>query len=117
MPHATPRNFGLNTTQENNFQAGGSSFDISDANWGVAKGTTAYYGGSSNGSWHGDWSTNDILGCALDIDNDKVYFHRNGTYVQSGDPAGNSGGQAIPSGYIYGFTVGNDTSSNSGSKP
>ena len=62
----------------------------------------------------GTTSQNDIVGCALDIDNNKVYFHKNGTYVQSGDPAGNSGGQAIPSGYIYGFTVGNDTSSNSG---
>ena len=62
----------------------------------------------------GTWSQNDIVGCALDIDNNKVYFHKNGTYVQSGDPAGNSGGQAIPSGYTYGFTVGNDTASNSG---
>ena len=63
---------------------------------------------------HGTFSQNDIVGCALDIDNNKVYFHKNGTYVQSGDPAGNSGGQAIPSGYTYGFTVGNDTASDSG---
>jgi len=63
---------------------------------------------------HGTTSQNDIVGCALDIDNNKVYFHKNGTYVQSGDPAGNSGGQAIPSGYTYGFTVGNDTASDSG---
>ena len=63
---------------------------------------------------HGTFSQNDIVGCALDIDNNKVYFHKNGTYVQSGDPAGNSGGQAIPTGYTYGFTVGNDTASNSG---
>ena len=63
---------------------------------------------------HGNYAQNDIVGCALDIDNDKVYFHRNGTYVQSGNPAGNSGGQAIPSGFLYGFTVGNDTASDSG---
>ena len=63
---------------------------------------------------HGTFSQNDIVGCALDIDNNKVYFHKNGTYVQSGDPAGNSGGQAIPTGYTYGFTVGNDTASDSG---
>jgi hypothetical protein len=62
----------------------------------------------------GTWSQNDIVGCALDIDNDKVYFHRNGTYVQSGDPAGNSGGQAIPSNTTYGFTVGGETASDSG---
>ena len=63
---------------------------------------------------HGTFSQSDIVGCALDIDNNKVYFHKNGTYIQSGDPAGNSGGQAIPTGYTYGFTVGNDTASNSG---
>jgi hypothetical protein len=63
---------------------------------------------------HGTFSQNDIVGCALDIDNNKVYFHKNGTYVQSGDPAANSGGQAIPAGFFYGFTVGNDTASNSG---
>ncbi len=63
---------------------------------------------------HGTFSQNDILGCALDIDNNKVYFHKNGTYIQSGDPAGNSGGQAIPSGYIYGFSVGAESASDSG---
>jgi hypothetical protein len=67
-----------------------------------------------NNTGHGTWSQNDIIGCALDIDNSKVYFHKNGTYIQSGDPAGNSGGQAIPSGYTYGFTVGADAASDSG---
>ena len=68
--------------------------------------------GSTSG--HGTFSQNDILGCALDIDNNKVYFHKNGTYIQSGDPAGNSGGQAIPAGFFYGFSVGNETASDSG---
>ena len=67
-----------------------------------------------NNQGHGTWSQNDIIGCALDIDNDKVYFHKNGTYIQSGDPAGNSGGQAIPSNTTYGFTVGADAASDSG---
>ena len=67
-----------------------------------------------NNTGHGTWSQNDIIGCALDIDNDKVYFHKNGTYIQSGDPAGNSGGQAIPSNTTYGFTVGADAASDSG---
>ena len=65
-------------------------------------------------SGHGTFSQNDILGCALDIDNNKVYFHKNGTYIQSGDPAANSGGQAIPAGFFYGFSVGNETASDSG---
>ena len=63
---------------------------------------------------HGTFSQNDIVGCAVDIDNNKVYFHKNGTYIQSGDPAANSGGQAIPAGFFYGFSVGNETASDSG---
>ena len=50
----------------------------------------------------------------LNADDIKVYFHKNGTYIQSGDPAGNSGGQAIPAGFFYGFSVGNETASDSG---
>ena len=78
----------------------------------TSRGSVRINDGQTTG--HGTFSQNDIVGCALDLDNNKVYFHKNGTYVQSGDPAGNSGGQAIPSGYTYGFTVGNDTASDSG---
>jgi len=78
----------------------------------TARGAVRINDGQTTGL--GTWSQNDIVGCALDIDNDKVYFHRNGTYVQSGDPAGNSGGQAIPSNTTYGFTVGGETASDSG---
>ena len=56
-------------------------------------------------SGHGTFSQNDIVGCALDIDNNKVYFHKNGTYIQSGDPAGNSGGQAIPADSFLDFLL------------
>ena len=70
------------------FMQTGSSFAISNADWGIEKGTTAYYGGSSNGSWHGDWSPNDILGCALDLDTGtgRVTFSKNGQWC---DGSGN----------------------------
>ena len=35
-------------------------------------------------------SSNDIFQIALDMDNNKIYFGRNGTYFASGNPAGNS---------------------------
>ncbi len=35
-------------------------------------------------------SSNDIFQIALDMDNNKVYFGRNGTYFDSGNPSGNS---------------------------
>ena len=35
-------------------------------------------------------SSNDIFQIALDMDNNKIYFGRNGTFLASGDPAGDS---------------------------
>jgi len=43
--------------------------------------------GSASGSAIGSTSQNDILGMALDLDNGKMFIHRNGTYLSSGDPA------------------------------
>ena len=42
-------------------------------------------------SSYGDTFTNgDIIGIALDLDNQKIYFSKNGTYQDSGDPAAGS---------------------------
>ena len=42
---------------------------------------------SSSGSAIGSTAQNDIHGMALDLDNGKMFIHRNGTYLLSGDPA------------------------------
>jgi len=49
------------------------------------------------------WTTNDILGMALDVDNNKVYFSKNGTFVNSGDPANGTNGQSITSSKTWYF--------------
>ena len=46
-------------------------------------GSKANNGGSSYGD---SYTTNDILGVALDLDNLKIYFSKNGTWQDSGDP-------------------------------
>ena len=46
--------------------------------------------GASSGSAVGSTSQNDILGMALDLDNGKMWIHRAGTYLSSGDPAGDA---------------------------
>ena len=51
-------------------------------------GTTANYGS-------GAMATGDIIGMALDLDNNKIYWSINGTWKNSGDPAGNSNGFSI----------------------
>ena len=42
---------------------------------------------------HGNsYTTNDIVMCALDLDNNKLYFGKNGTWQNSGDPTSGSTG-------------------------
>jgi len=50
------------------------------------------------------YTTGDIIGVALDLDNSKLYFHKNGTYQNSGVPTSGSTGTgaiSISSGYTY----------------
>ena len=64
-----------------------------------------------NGTDYGDsYDEGDIVGVALDLDNNKIYFSKNGTFQASGDPANNSNGHSITApastnlgGYIAGF--------------
>ena len=63
----------------------------------------AYFGGTGGGRYHynntaqGNSTTwiRQVMGMALDLDNKKVYFHIDGTYTNSGDPANgtDNGGQ------------------------
>ena len=41
------------------------------------------------------FTNGDIISMALDLDNNKMYWAKNGTYLNSGNPAGNSNGHAI----------------------
>ena len=46
----------------------------------------------------------DIIGMALDLDNGKAYYHKNGTYINSGDPTSGStgtGGYTMTTGKQY----------------
>ena len=55
----------------------------------------AYFGGTGGGRYHYNNTAQgsstawirQIMGMALDLDNKKVYFHIDGTYTNSGDPA------------------------------
>ena len=77
-------------------------------------------GGSvaSTSNFHGGWTTNDIIGIALDIDNNRVYFSKNGQWT---DGSGNWD-ESNPTGYLtiqsthgegtYMFAVGDSSSAN-----
>jgi hypothetical protein len=60
---------------------------------------------NSSASYGNSYTTNDIIGIAMDLDNGKLYFSKNGTYQNSGDPTSGSTGTGsaydISSGYTY----------------
>lgn len=42
---------------------------------------------STGTSYGATFTTTDIIGCALDLDNGKIWWSKNGTFIASGDPA------------------------------
>ena len=54
-----------------------------------------FYNGTSENYGSGAMATGNIIGMALDLDNNKIYWSINGTWKNSGDPAGNSNGFSI----------------------
>jgi hypothetical protein len=67
-----------------------------------SNGTPAIYTNGS-GTTYGSGSTasGDIVSVALDLDNNKLYFAKNGTYYNSGNPATNTNGHSITAGEYY----------------
>jgi len=52
-------------------------------------------GGNATGSSATTYAVGDIISVALDLDNNKLHFAKNGSWTNSSDPAGNSGGVTI----------------------
>ena len=46
---------------------------------------------NTNGSTYSSYTTNDVVQIALDLDNNKLYFGKNGTWQNSGNPAAGTG--------------------------
>ena len=60
---------------------------------------------NSSASYGNSYTTNDIIGVAMDLDNSKLYFSKNGVFQNSGDPTSGSTGTGsaydISSSYTY----------------
>tara|TARA_A100000172_G_scaffold44081_1_gene27080 strand:- start:118 stop:1473 length:1356 start_codon:yes stop_codon:yes gene_type:complete len=57
-----------------------------------------------NASYGASFTTGDIIGVALDMDNRKLYFSKNGTFQDSGNPASGSTGTGAAFTVTDGFT-------------
>ena len=71
----------------NNHRPGDGSYSAGIRSSGDAK----LNGSSESGSWD-SFTTSDIVGVALDLDNNKLYFSKNGTFMNSGNPTSGSTG-------------------------
>ena len=47
--------------------------------------------GGQSASGYTNWGSTDVIGIAMDLDNHKLYFSVNGTYINSGNPANGTG--------------------------
>ena len=50
-----------------------------------------YYSGSSTGTGYDTFTSSNVIGMAVDMDNLKIYFHKDGVYQDSKNPASNNG--------------------------
>jgi len=78
----------------NGHNNGGSAGNIrwNHSNGNIVNGSA----GSTSGS---TYANDDILGFAMDLDNSKIYCHKNGTYENSGNPSTGSNGITMTSAY------------------
>ena len=67
-----------------------------------------------NASYGDSYTTNDIIGVAVDMDNRKIYFSKNGTFQNSGDPTTGSTGTGsafdLTDGLTYFFQAADNSS-------
>ena len=80
-----------------------TNISLSAANVGVNWRRT---GRSSQTKTTGTFATNDIIMCAFDYDNDKIWFGKNGTWFESGDPS--NGNNPLESGFLSAITPDDD---------
>ncbi len=92
--------------------------DFADSRVNQQIGYYGYYGtkkvNQTTSSYGDSWTNGDIISMALDLDNNKLYFAKNGTWQNSGVPTSGSTGTgaiSVNSGYTYFIGTSNYNSS------
>ena len=73
-------------------------FSIKDGNGQV-------WTGSSGTSYGTSYTVGDIIGVAMDLDNNKCYWSKNGTWMNSANPSSGTGGYSITADKTYAFGI------------
>ena len=113
----------------------GNATELARTNASILNATYSWGYYSSNGTVQGNgsgdisgystsYTTGDIIGVAMDLDNNKLYFSKNGTFLNSGNPASGSTGTGAISivaastttDGVYFFAQTDDTGTSSPSK-
>jgi hypothetical protein len=94
----TPQSFNLGfATQNANISAGpgGDAYGV-----GYYGGGQIYVMGAVTGGMP-TYGPNDVINGAIDLTNNKVWFRKNGVWVDGGDPSANTGGFTISGGVYF----------------
>ena len=71
-----------------------------------------YHNNSDSVASYNTWTTNDIISLALDLDNNRLYFAKNGTWQGSSDPTDGTNAISIDANYTYFIAWGDASSGN-----
>ena len=75
----------------------------SSAQYGYNSGNGNLYTNAGDSSYGNTFTTGDIIGIAMDLDNNRLFFSKNGTWQNSGDPTSSTGAVSITADKTYGF--------------
>ena len=103
---SNPRNIAFGVVDINQFsQTTNQEFYATSRAYGYNGNVGQKINNASGSSYGASFTTNDIIGVALDLDNNKIYFSKNGTFQNSGDPTSGATGTgaafSITDGYDY----------------
>jgi len=82
----------LVTDKLNEFSSGSIYCGRSAEGWDYYSDTGQYTNNASSTSYGDTYTANDIIGVAVDLDNNYLYFSKNGTWQNSGDPTSGATG-------------------------
>ena len=97
--------FGITDIDQVSQAEDNGKFSAASRGYGYRASTGYKCNNGSEVAYGATYTTGDIIGCAFDLDNNKIYFSKNGTWQDSGDPTSGATGTGsaydLTDGYFY----------------